>query len=195
MPEKIRFSAPSSACRRAWRFLSVILAPNERGPSRLCIAQRAVATTVNRPAGDPTRVGVDYRQHQGRGAPRVEVNAVDRHAWLFLARAGRLAGVRFTSKRVLFEDEMGSAIPWPLSKVRAVFQRPMVSLAETEGFEPSVPLTRYDDLANRCLQPLGHVSGRRDAIAVSRTHGNRGGPLSKSSAVGGNVARCLHRFS
>ena len=35
------------------------------------------------------------------------------------------------------------------------------SLAETEGFEPSVPLTGYDDLANRCLQPLGHVSGRR----------------------------------
>src|SRR5690606_10257820 len=34
-------------------------------------------------------------------------------------------------------------------------------LAETEGFEPSVPVTRYDDLANRCLQPLGHVSGRR----------------------------------
>ena len=35
-----------------------------------------------------------------------------------------------------------------------------VLLAETEGFEPSVPVTRYDDLANRCLQPLGHVSGR-----------------------------------
>lgn len=32
-------------------------------------------------------------------------------------------------------------------------------VAETEGFEPSVPLTGYDDLANRCLQPLGHVSG------------------------------------
>lgn len=31
-------------------------------------------------------------------------------------------------------------------------------MAETEGFEPSVPLTGYDDLANRCLQPLGHVS-------------------------------------
>ena len=35
------------------------------------------------------------------------------------------------------------------------------NLAETEGFEPSIPLTGYDDLANRCLQPLGHVSGRR----------------------------------
>ena len=34
-------------------------------------------------------------------------------------------------------------------------------LAETEGFEPSIRLTAYDDLANRCLQPLGHVSTRR----------------------------------
>jgi hypothetical protein len=31
-------------------------------------------------------------------------------------------------------------------------------MAETEGFEPSIRLTAYDDLANRCLQPLGHVS-------------------------------------
>jgi hypothetical protein len=31
-------------------------------------------------------------------------------------------------------------------------------MAETEGFEPSIHLTAYDDLANRCLQPLGHVS-------------------------------------
>ncbi len=27
------------------------------------------------------------------------------------------------------------------------------------GFEPAVPLTRYAGLANRCLQPLGHLSG------------------------------------
>ncbi len=32
-------------------------------------------------------------------------------------------------------------------------------LAETEGFEPSIRCNTYDDLANRCLQPLGHVSG------------------------------------
>ncbi len=31
-------------------------------------------------------------------------------------------------------------------------------MAETEGFEPSIRLATYDDLANRCLQPLGHVS-------------------------------------
>ena len=32
-------------------------------------------------------------------------------------------------------------------------------LAETEGFEPSVPNYRYDGLANRWFQPLTHVSG------------------------------------
>jgi hypothetical protein len=31
-------------------------------------------------------------------------------------------------------------------------------VAETEGFEPSIRFKAYDDLANRCLQPLGHVS-------------------------------------
>ena len=32
-------------------------------------------------------------------------------------------------------------------------------MAETIGFEPTVPLSEYNDLANRRLQPLGHVSG------------------------------------
>ena len=31
-------------------------------------------------------------------------------------------------------------------------------LAETEGFEPSVPFAQYDGLANRWFQPLTHVS-------------------------------------
>jgi hypothetical protein len=31
-------------------------------------------------------------------------------------------------------------------------------LAETEGFEPSVPFKRYDALAKRWFQPLTHVS-------------------------------------
>ena len=31
--------------------------------------------------------------------------------------------------------------------------------ADRAGFEPAVPLTRYAGLANRCLQPLGHLSG------------------------------------
>src|SRR2546423_5359620 len=32
--------------------------------------------------------------------------------------------------------------------------------AEREGFEPSIRLSAYAGLANRCLQPLGHLSGR-----------------------------------
>jgi hypothetical protein len=31
-------------------------------------------------------------------------------------------------------------------------------MAEREGFEPSVLITQYDGLANRCLKPLGHRS-------------------------------------
>jgi hypothetical protein len=31
-------------------------------------------------------------------------------------------------------------------------------LAETEGFEPSIPISEYNALAKRRLQPLGHVS-------------------------------------
>ena len=45
--------------------------------------------------------------------------------------------------------------------IRACFLWIFRGMAETEGFEPSIPLTGYDDLANRCLQPLGHVSGRQ----------------------------------
>ena len=32
-------------------------------------------------------------------------------------------------------------------------------VTDRAGFEPAVPLTRYAGLANRCLQPLGHLSG------------------------------------
>ena len=31
-------------------------------------------------------------------------------------------------------------------------------MAVTQGFEPWIPFRGYDDLANRCLQPLGHVT-------------------------------------
>ena len=31
-------------------------------------------------------------------------------------------------------------------------------MAERGGFEPPVSLAEYGDLANRCLQPLGHLS-------------------------------------
>ena len=41
-----------------------------------------------------------------------------------------------------------------------------MKMAETEGFEPSIPLSGYAHLANECLQPLGHVSvGRRSRIS------------------------------
>ncbi len=37
----------------------------------------------------------------------------------------------------------------------------LASMAETEGFEPSVPYSQYDGLANRWFQPLTHVSRLR----------------------------------
>ena len=33
-----------------------------------------------------------------------------------------------------------------------------IVVAETEGFEPSVPNSQHDGLANRWFQPLTHVS-------------------------------------
>ena len=45
----------------------------------------------------------------------------------------------------------------------------MAEMAEREGFEPSVPLAEHDDLANRCLRPLGHLSKKdNDANASNR---------------------------
>jgi hypothetical protein len=48
----------------------------------------------------------------------------------------------------------GNAIP----KFLFVFSYLGRQLAETEGFEPSVPYSQYDGLANRWFQPLTHVS-------------------------------------
>jgi hypothetical protein len=31
-------------------------------------------------------------------------------------------------------------------------------MAEARGFEPPVPVSKYNDLANRRLKPLGHAS-------------------------------------
>jgi hypothetical protein len=44
-------------------------------------------------------------------------------------------------------------------------------LAETEGFEPSVPNYQYDGLANRWFQPLTHVSALVAGGAIAT--GNR----------------------
>ncbi len=43
-------------------------------------------------------------------------------------------------------------------KVLDGFFRGQEVMAEPEGFEPSIRYNPYDDLANRCLQPLGHSS-------------------------------------
>jgi len=45
----------------------------------------------------------------------------------------------------------------PFKMLRADSDREMV-MAEREGFEPSIRYNPYDDLANRCLKPLGHRS-------------------------------------
>ena len=39
-------------------------------------------------------------------------------------------------------------------------------VAETEGFEPSVPHSQHDGLANRWFQPLTHVSAWPVALAT-----------------------------
>ena len=48
-------------------------------------------------------------------------------------------------------------------------------MAEREGFEPSIRCNPYDDLANRCLQPLGHLS-------VATGYARGGGPLASGLA-------------
>src|SRR4051812_39404027 len=40
--------------------------------------------------------------------------------------------------------------------------------AEREGFEPSIRVSTYAGLANRCLQPLGHLSGRVSEVIGAR---------------------------
>ena len=41
-------------------------------------------------------------------------------------------------------------------------------MAETEGFEPSIPVTRYGSLAGSWFQPLTHVSAPQVGRAASR---------------------------
>ena len=45
-----------------------------------------------------------------------------------------------------------------------------LTLAETRGFEPPVPISEYNDLANRRLQPLGHVSVGFERIGAVAVH-------------------------
>ena len=53
----------------------------------------------------------------------------------------------------------------------------MNKMAETEGFEPSKPISGLAHLANECLQPLGHVSV---AFVLRSCHGLVKGLASKS---------------
>lgn len=55
-------------------------------------------------------------------------------------------------------------------------------MAEGMGFEPTIPVSRYDGLANRCLQPLGHPS----APCFARS-------LSVTGVVGGGVFKGMKR--
>ena len=54
-------------------------------------------------------------------------------------------------------------------------------LAETEGFEPSVPNYQYDGLANRWFQPLTHVSV---PMAAGGRIARRSGGCNANSAYG-----------
>ncbi len=45
-------------------------------------------------------------------------------------------------------------------------------LAESEGFEPSVPVTQYGSLANCWFQPLTHDSAKPRPITARRVAGN-----------------------
>ena len=61
-------------------------------------------------------------------------------------------------------------------------------LAERVGFEPTIRCYPYDDLANRCLQPLGHLSARAHAY---KTHAEASNRCCKASdfAKSGDAAR------
>lgn len=59
-------------------------------------------------------------------------------------------------------------------------------MADTEGFEPSVPVARYDGLANRWFQPLTHVSGAWLPGAIAR---RRGGCNRSQAAIASSAGR------
>ena len=63
-------------------------------------------------------------------------------------------------------------------------------LAERPGFEPGVPVSQYTRLAGECLQPLGHLSVRRQspparAPAYPLKASSKGSRASESSGEGG----------
>ena len=60
-------------------------------------------------------------------------------------------------------------------------------VAEREGFEPSVEVSPYDGLANRCLRPLGHLS------SILFSPGYRYGYTFTSLAVVKSIVKCLDK--
>ena len=53
---------------------------------------------------------------------------------------------------------------WGLCALRRAISLVRIEmLAESEGFEPSVPVTQHGSLANCWFQPLTHDSGKQEA--------------------------------
>ena len=66
-------------------------------------------------------------------------------------------------------------------------------MAETMGFEPMIPFSRYAHLANECLQPLGHVS--TGSICLTRSlAASRMGAFGLSAGQMGLAFRLAEEF-
>ena len=102
---------------------------------------------------------------------------------VFLQGARQSVGRRLdqvTERRALagVDEDLGRAIALglPTNENKGLYQASM-KMAEGEGFEPSIPVSQYNDLANRRLQPLGHPSAtsggfpRRMRRALLAAHG------------------------
>ncbi len=134
--------------RRPDRSLLRLLARAHRFGDR----HRYPESTPNAPTG--TGLSKGYRQtglERHSGKCRAE-SGTERVSWTRVTMVGATSHRRaMTVRRDRYELRF-------ISKIREV--------AETEGFEPSIPFWGYAHLANECLQPLGHVSG-----ALSMPHG------------------------
>ena len=60
------------------------------------------------------------------------------------------------------------------------------SMAEREGFEPSIRFDPYDALAKRCFRPLSHLSGCKVERGIKS--GEAGGVNGFSALLGKNAA-------
>ena len=71
----------------------------------------------------------------------------------------RVVGGSLPVARIENRSRVACPLPGPVVGRRGKSKN--LKMAEREGFEPSIPdLVQYDGLANRCLQPLGHLSIR-----------------------------------